>query len=177
MLKNSPNMVGGYATLRNDPRVTPVGKWLRYTKMNELPQLWNVIVGEMSFVGPRPLPEQSFVKYNPEVKSRLYSVRPGITGMGSLIFRDEEKLVTAVRDLGFEPLEYYKKYIYPYKGVLEMWYLENTSFTTDLKILMLTFWLILFPRSEWTIKVLRGLPKRPDELTFQGLKSLPRLNG
>lgn len=170
-------MEGGYATVRNDPRVTPVGKWLRFTKFNELPQLWNVLVGEMSFVGPRPLPEQSFVKYSREVQSRLYKVRPGITGVGSLVFRDEEKLVTAVRDMGLQPMDYYLKYIYPYKGMLEMWYQENISFSTDLKILLLTFWQILFPGSEWTFEVLHDLPKRPDELTLQGLKLLPRSEG
>ncbi len=174
MLKNSINMGTKALTLRNDPRVTQMGKYLRISKINELPQIINVVLGEMSLVGARPLIPTSFKKYTPEVQEKIYNTRPGVTGIGSLVFRDEEELVTAVKNLGFDPLDYYAKYIYPYKGALEMWYQENISFSVDLKILLLTFWQIIFPGSEWTFRVLNGLPKRPDELTIQGLHSLPR---
>ncbi len=172
MLKNSINMGNKTVTLRNDPRITPIGKYLRITKINELPQIINVVLGDMSLVGARPLIPNSFKKYSQAVQDKIYITRPGVTGIGSLVFRDEEKLVTAVRNMGFEPLDYYAKYIYPYKGALEMWYQENISFSTDLKILLLTFWQILFPKSELTFKIMRGMPKRPDELTVNSLLSL-----
>lgn len=158
-------------TLRNDPRITPFGKYLRITKINEILQLVNVMKGDMSFVGARPLIPNSFKKYSPAVQQRIYNTRPGVTGIGSLIFRDEEKLVTEVRKMGFEPLDYYAKYIYPYKGALEMWYQDHISFSTDLKILLLTFWQIVFPKSELTYRVFKDLPERPAALTIGGLES------
>lgn len=91
MLKNSPTMGTKEITLRNDPRVTKVGRYLRITKLNELPQIINVILGDMSIVGPRPLMEISYKLYAPEVAKIIYSSRPGITGIGSIYFRDEEK--------------------------------------------------------------------------------------
>jgi lipopolysaccharide/colanic/teichoic acid biosynthesis glycosyltransferase len=172
MLKNSINMGSKTVTLRNDPRITPIGKYLRITKINEILQLVNVLKGDMSFVGARPLIPNSFKKYTPEVQRRIYNTRPGVTGIGSLIFRDEEKLVTEVRKMGYEPLDYYAKYIYPYKGALEMWYQDHISFTTDLMILLLTFWQILFLGSELSFNVLKSLPERPPALTLQGLQSM-----
>lgn len=173
MLKNSINMGSKTITLRNDPRITPVGKYLRITKLNEILQLVNVLKGDMSFVGARPLIPNSFKKYSQGVQQRIYNTRPGVTGIGSLIFRDEEKLVTEVRKLGFDPLDYYAKYIYPYKGELEMWYQDNISFGTDMKILLLTFWKIVFPKSELTYRVFKDLPERPAALTLRGLVSAP----
>ena len=90
MLKNSPSMLTGSITLRDDPRVTPVGKYLRKSKVNELPQLINVIKGEMSLVGPRPQMEVDFQSFPQEVQEKIYDVKPGITGVGSIVFRDEE---------------------------------------------------------------------------------------
>lgn len=172
MLKNSPNIGSKTITTRNDPRITKVGKLLRITKINELPQILNVIKGDMSLVGPRPLLKTSFAKYKQEVQSKIYEHRPGITGIGSLIFRDEEKLVTTVKNMGLEPLDYYKDYIYPYKGDLEMWYYDHISFTVDIKILILTFWSILFPKNEAAFKVFKSLPPRPETLTLAGIASL-----
>jgi len=172
MLKNSPNMGNKTVTLRNDPRITTMGKYLRITKINELPQIINVIKGDMSLVGPRPLLYKSYKKYSPEVQEVIYKNRPGVTGLGSLIFRDEEKLTSAVKELGGEPLDYYKEYIYPYKGALEFWYYQNISFFTDLKILFLTFWQILSPDSQLVFKVFDQLPERPKELTTEGIANL-----
>ena len=87
MLKDSPNMAGGIITTKRDPRITPMGGFLRKTKINELPQLLNVLRGEMSFVGPRPVMQLSFDQYPPDVQEVIYQVTPGITGIGSLIFR------------------------------------------------------------------------------------------
>ncbi len=160
MLKNSPNMAGGVITLKKDPRITPMGGFLRKTKINELPQLFNVVRGEMSFVGPRPVMPISFAQYPPKVKEVIYSVTPGLTGIGSIIFRDEETLITEVKDSGGDPWEYYKTVIYPYKGNLELWYQKNQSFTTDLMILFLTFWVIIFPDSQLVYSVFQDLPER-----------------
>ena len=155
MLKNSPNMGTGEITLRQDPRVTPMGGFLRKSKINELPQILNILFGDISFVGPRPLMKVSFDSYTDEVKSRIYNSKPGLTGIASVIFRDEESLVFKS---GMEPAAYYKQFIFPYKGQLELWYLKNASFLTDLKILMLTAWSIIFPENKLAAKFFKDLP-------------------
>jgi lipopolysaccharide/colanic/teichoic acid biosynthesis glycosyltransferase len=156
MLKNSANIGTGVITLRNDPRVTPVGQLLRMTKINELPQILNVLLGDMSVVGPRPLMQVSFDLYKTSVKNVIYNTRPGITGIGSIIFRDEEKLVSESND----PKAMYENIIYPYKGQLEVWYQKNISFVTDFKIIFLTAWVILFPKSDLVYDWFKDLPKR-----------------
>lgn len=156
MLKNSENLPGGTITLRNDPRVTWIGKILRITKLNELPQLFNVLIGEMSFVGPRPLIKEGFDLYPPDVKSFIYQSKPGITGISSIIFRDEERLVT---ESTMAPEEFYKKRIFPYKGQLEKWYFENKSFVVDFLILVLTGIKIIAPGSKLEFKIFPSLPR------------------
>ncbi len=156
MVKNSPNIGTGEITLRNDPRVTTVGKFLRLTKINELPQIINVLKGEMSVVGPRPLMEVSFNLYNPEVRQTIYNSKPGITGIGSLIFRDEEKILSEAED----PRKMYSA-IYPYKAALECWYQRKASIYTDCMIIFLTAWTILFPANTLTQRIFKDLPLRP----------------
>lgn len=155
MLKNSPNIGTGEITLRNDPRVTRFGKFLRITKINELPQIINVFKGDMSLVGPRPLMEVSFKLYPQEVQDKIYNSRPGMTGIGSLIFRDEEKIVSEAKD----PKEMYAR-IYPFKGALELWYQQHASLYTDFMIIFLTAWTIVFPGSKLVHKVFKDLPER-----------------
>lgn len=155
MLKNSPNIGTGEITLRNDPRVTSFGKLLRITKINELPQIINVFKGDMSIVGPRPLMEVSVKLYPDEIREKIYNVKPGMTGIGSLIFRDEEKIVSDADD----PKAMYAK-IYPYKGALEMWYQQHASLYTDFMIIFLTAWSILFPQNQLVNKIFKDLPKR-----------------
>ncbi len=154
MLKNSPKIGSGAITLRNDPRVTKVGRVLRISKINELPQLINVLAGEMSIVGPRPLMEVSFRLYPEKYRSKIYENKPGITGIGSIVFRDEEKILSSADD----PKKVYEA-IFPYKAELEIWYLRNKSFITDFKIIFLTGWAILFPRHHLAEKLFTGLPK------------------
>jgi lipopolysaccharide/colanic/teichoic acid biosynthesis glycosyltransferase len=155
MLKNSPNIGTGEITLRNDPRVTSFGKLLRITKINELPQIINVFKGDMSLVGPRPLMEVSVKLYPEEIREKIYNCKPGMTGIGSLIFRDEEKIISDAAD----PKAMYAK-IYPYKGALEMWYQQHASLYTDFMIIFLTAWSILFPKNQLVNKVFPNLPKR-----------------
>ncbi|WP_160714426.1 sugar transferase [Chitinophaga solisilvae] len=155
MLKNSPNIGTGVITLRNDPRVTRIGKFLRMTKINELPQLINVVIGNMSVVGPRPLVQRTFDAYPQHIQQIVYNSKPGITGIGSIIFRDEEKLISQA---SMEPHEFYQKVIAPYKGALEEWYQEHKSILTDFKIIFLTIWVIIFPESDLPYKMFKTLP-------------------
>jgi lipopolysaccharide/colanic/teichoic acid biosynthesis glycosyltransferase len=160
MLKNSPNIGTGMITLRDDPRVTPLGKYLRKTKLNELPQIINVLLGDMSIIGPRPLVDATFATFPPNLKNRFYQMKPGITGIGSIIFRDEEKLIS---ESSLPALEYYRLHIAPYKGALELWYQEHASVSTDFLIIFLTTWQIFFPESRLVYKVFQDLPKAPSE--------------
>ena len=157
MLKNSPNLGHGDVTVRNDPRITAVGKFLRMSKINELPQLFNILIGDMSFVGPRPLVKAGFARYSEELQQKVYNVKHGLTGIGSIVFRDEELIITKSP---LPPHECYRDVILPYKGALELWYQQHQDFYTDLMILFLTAWYILFPSSGLVHKVFPGLPKR-----------------
>ena len=158
MLKNSMNMGSGSITLRNDPRVTKIGSFLRKTKINELPQIINILKGDISLVGPRPLVSKTFLAYDEEIQSKIYSVKPGLTGIGSIIFRDEESIISAITDE--DPHEFYKRVIAPYKGELEMWYQKNNSFFLDLQLIFMTAWVILFPFSRLYEKWFKDLPIR-----------------
>ena len=160
MLKNSPNMGSQDVTLRNDPRVTTIGKFLRMTKMNEIPQVFNVLMGDMSLVGPRPLMPVSFTYYAPHVQDVVYKSIPGITGIGSLVFRDEEKLVSYQKEYT-DPRDYYRYKIYPYKGELELWYQKNKSTYTDLMIIFLTAYSIIFKDNKLVYTIFKTLPESP----------------
>lgn len=157
MLKDSPNMGTGSITLRNDPRVTPLGKYLRATKINELPQIINVLKGDMSIVGPRPLVDRTFNAYPDDIRDKVYLSKPGVTGIGSLIFRDEEELIS---NSSLPPHDFYKQTIAPYKGKVEMWYNKNKSLLIDFKIILATAWVILNPKSEIVNNWFSDLPKR-----------------
>ena len=157
MLKNSLQIGSGSITLKNDFRVTRVGKFLRKTKINELPQIINILKGDISFVGPRPLILSSFEVYSENIQSKIYNVKPGLTGVGSIIFRDEESLLSSIKDE--DPHTYYQKVIAPYKGELELWYRNNQSFIVDFKILIVTVWVVLFPKSKLISKSFKGIPK------------------
>ena len=158
MLKNSMNLGTGSITLQNDPRVTKIGLFLRKTKIYELPQIINILKGDISLVGPRPLVVRTFKAYNEEVQSKIYNVKPGLTGIGSIIFRDEESIISAVKDE--DPHEFYKRVIAPYKGELEMWYQKNKSFFLDFQLIFMTAWVILFPESRLYEKWFKNLPDR-----------------
>ena len=158
MLKNSMNMGTGSITLQNDFRVTPIGKFLRKTKINELPQIINILKGDISLVGPRPLVTKTFSAYSAEVQEQVYKVKPGLTGIGSIIFRDEESIISAVKDE--DPHEFYKRVVAPYKGEVEMWYQDHRTFFLDLQLIFMTAWVILFPESRLYEKWFKDLPKR-----------------
>ncbi|NET34799.1 MAG: sugar transferase [Cyanothece sp. SIO1E1] len=161
MLKDSPNIGTGEITLRNDPRVTPMGKYLRMTKFNELPQIINVLKGDMSIVGPRPLTEKAYLAYPEDIRSYIYNAKPGITGIGSVVFRDEEEIISASQQ---DPHIFYREQIAPYKGQLELWYQKHRSTWVDLSLIFLTAWVILFPKSKLHFQLFKDLPKSHQQL-------------
>lgn len=171
MLKDSPNMTGGLITIKKDPRLTPMGGFLRKTKINELPQLVNILRGDMSIIGPRPVMQKSFDQYPTKVQKIIYNTKPGITGIGSIVFRDEEEMITQAKKMGIEPWEFYKTVIYPYKGKLEAWYQRNITLSTDIKILFLTTWAIFFSKSQLHYQVFKDLPPQPEELNSYQIQS------
>lgn len=161
MLKASPSLGTGSITTRNDPRVLPFGKFLRKTKINELPQIFNILLGDMTLVGPRPLMKVDFDKYSEEIQSVIYNTRPGLTGIASIVFSDEEQYYS---NTGMDHHEYDRKYIAPYKGALELWYQKHVSFRTDFRIIFLTAWIIINPKSDLTFKLFKDLPVKPGNL-------------
>ena len=160
MLKNSPNIGAGEITVRGDPRVLPFGQFLRKTKLNELPQLWNIFIGDMSVVGPRPMVLNTYAHYPEEARNKLNTIRPGLTGIGSIVFRDEERYL-ADRD---EPMEFYREHIIPYKSDLELWFVENNTLWLYIKIIFVTAWVVVFPSSKIVDKAFDGIPSLPDSL-------------
>lgn len=161
MLKASPSLGTGSLTVKNDPRVFPFGRFLRQTKLNELPQLFNILLGDMSMVGPRPQMEVDFLKFPEYIQAKIYYVRPGLTGIGSIIFRDEERWIS---EHDGDKHEFYKNNIAPYKGELELWYQEHLSAYTDAMLIFLTAWVVIFPESGLVFKIFRSLPPKPDYL-------------
>ena len=95
MLKDSPNLTGGDITIDRDPRILPCGRFLRKTKINELPQLLNVIAGDMSIIGPRPLTPRVAALFPAQYWEDIAELRPGLSGTGSIVFRNEEVLLNA----------------------------------------------------------------------------------
>ena len=160
MLKDSPTIGAGEITLKNDPRVLPFGRFLRKTKINELPQLFNILLGQISVVGPRPMVTNTFSKYSSEAQSELKKVKPGLTGIGSIIFRNEEKFLEGKTD----PRKFYDDHIIPYKNKLELWYIKNISISTYFKIILVTAWVIIFDKSNIYEQIFLKLPKLPESL-------------
>jgi lipopolysaccharide/colanic/teichoic acid biosynthesis glycosyltransferase len=148
-------------TMKNDPRVLPVGKFLRKGKINELPQVINIFLGDMSVVGWRPLMPKSFSYYPQHVQERIIDGKPGLTGVGSIVFRDEEAITARATK---PPERVYAEDIAPYKGELELWYQQHQSLWLDVKIIMLTALAVLSPKSRVYEKWLPGLPPRPASL-------------
>jgi len=159
MLSNSANMGSGSLTLKNDPRVLPFGTFLRKTKINELPQILNIIIGDLSIVGPRPQMQVDFEKYSNDIQKKIYNVRRGLTGIGSIIFRDEESLISLAAE-NENPHDFYKRVIAPYKGELEIWYHSHRSLFLDFQLIFMTAWVIVSPETRLYEKWFKDLPKR-----------------
>jgi len=160
MLRESPNIGTGEITVKNDPRVLPVGRFLRKTKVNELPQLWNIVVGDLSVVGPRPMVPKTYADYPRDAQEILNTVRPGLSGVGSIVFRDEESFLAGKPD----PKAFYRKAIIPYKAGLERWYVAHQGIRTYFEVIFLTAWAIVFKQTTLPWRVWPGLPPLPAEL-------------
>lgn len=160
MLKNSPNVGTGTVTVKDDPRVLPFGRFLRKTKLNELPQLLNIFIGDMSIIGPRPQTQRCFDAFPAASQAEIVKVRPGLSGIGSIVFRDEEELMHA----SAEPERFYDDVIMPYKGMLEEWYVAHRGLRLYLLSIFVTAWVVVFPESRLVWTLFPELPMPPAAL-------------
>ena len=160
MLINSPNMGTGTVTVKNDPRVLPMGAFLRKTKINELPQLINIFNGDMSVIGPRPQTQRCFDAFPPLSQNEIIKVRPGLSGIGSIIFRDEGDMLHENND----PDKFYDEVVMPYKGSLEDWYVSHQNIVSYFSLIGLTIWVVLGFSSGLVWKLFKDLPHSPEEL-------------
>lgn len=155
-------VAGRPITIRGDPRITPFGRVLRKTKLDELPQLVNVLRGDMSLVGPRPESPAYAPCYTPQEWAVL-SVRPGITGMAQIYFRNEEGLLR-----GKDPERYYREVILPTKLAFDLEYVHHRSFWLDIKLLVLTAAALVWPVASPPVRQ----PTEPNPIV--GQPNLPR---
>ena len=160
MLKDSPDLGTGTVTVKDDPRVLPLGKFLRKTKINELPQLLNILLGDMSIIGPRPQTQRCFDGFPECFQTEIIKVRPGLSGIGSIIFRGEEEMLHASKD----PDHFYDHVIMPYKGQLEEWFVANQGVWTYIKSIFVTAWVVIFSESQLPWRAFQNLPEPPIEL-------------
>ena len=158
MIKDSPNIGAGDITLKEDFRVLPFGKILRKLKLNEFPQFINVLLGDMSLVGPRPLVKNQYDMIPANLKEKINYLKPGITGIGSIIFRDEERYLQENED---NSNNFYKMEIVPFKGTLECWYAENASFIVDILVILTTIIMVVLPEINLHRYFFRKLPQHP----------------
>jgi lipopolysaccharide/colanic/teichoic acid biosynthesis glycosyltransferase len=150
--------LGSSVTTGDDARITPVGRFLRRTKLDELPQLWNVLSGDMSLVGPRPEVPEIVAHYTPAMY-RILEVRPGITSIASLNLQDEEILLAALDD----PDRAYLEAMVPFKVLLAMKHVDQGSIWFDIKVLVLTLYSVLLGRW-WPLSELRQVTEFKNHL-------------
>lgn len=160
MLKGSPSIGTGTVTMKNDPRVLPVGALLRKTKINELPQLLNVFLGQMSLIGPRPQVQRCFDAFPVESQNVIVQVKPGLSGIGPIVFRGEEDILEGHSGT----LDFYDNIIGPCKGDVEAWYVGKQNLIVYFSLILITVWVILFPKSDVIWRVFKDLPVPPDDL-------------
>ncbi len=160
MLKNSPNIGTGTVTMKGDPRVLPIGKFLRKTKVNELPQLLNILLGDLSVVGPRPQVQRCFDAFPVDMQKIIVKVKPGLSGIGPIVFRGEEDLLAGHA----ASVDFYDNVIAPYKGKVEAWYVDHQTLFTYFSVIAITVWVVLFSKSDLVWRVFNGLPVPPDDL-------------
>ncbi len=160
MMKESPQLGAGAFTITDDPRILPLGRILRKTKINELPQIINILIGDMSIVGPRPLMQKQFRFYEEDARRKIFSRRPGLTGIGSLVFRDEERFF----DGSSNPEEIYRTKISPAKEILELWYAENSNLALYFFLIFMTALAVMFPRLEVSFILSGDIRKQLNEI-------------
>jgi len=157
------------STAANDPRITPIGAFIRRYKLDELTQLWNVLWGDMSLVGPRPNVERDTRLYT-EQEKKLLTVRPGITDYSSIVFSDEGEILKGRPD----PDLAYNQIIRPYKSRLGIFYVENRTLLLDLKLIFLTA-VAIASRPAALARVVDDLRRRgaPEDLVAVATRKAP----
>jgi len=160
MLKNSDQMKNGTVTVRDDPRVLPLGKFLRKSKINELPQLFNILLGHMSVIGPRPQTPNYFDNIDSETQEILLHHRPGLSGIGSIVFRNEEDILFGQVD----HLDYHDRVLTPYKTKLELWYFKKRSIFYYFAFIFITAYVVISKESNLHWKIFKDIPQPPDQL-------------
>lgn len=138
--------VGSSVSPWGDPRVTPFGRFLRRTKLNEFPQLWNILKGDMTFVGPRPEAPDLAARY-PAYAKELFTVKPGLVGPNQILGRNEEEWYPPDVD----PQQYYLEAILPRKLPIDLEYVRRASMATDVRYLVLGVWETLFKALNWNL--------------------------
>lgn len=156
-MRDNGSTTTGPITFYNDDRITIFGRFLRWSKIDEFPQFFNVLNGDLSFVGPRPLMPETFYKYNKSIQKKIARVPPGITGAGSVVFRNEAMILKTAGKNKQE--EFYLNAILPYKGQLEQWYVENRSFVLDFKLLFFSALVVIYSRLKGLNNYFNGLPQ------------------
>ncbi len=159
MLKDSPSIGTGTVTMKDDPRVLPVGRFLRKTKINELPQLLNIFLGHMSVIGPRPQTPRCFEAFPPSSQDIIAQVKPGLSGIGPIVFRAEENILD-----GQVTLDFYDNVIGPFKGKVEGWYSDKQNLQVYFTLIFLTVWVVIFPKSDVIWRIFKDLPVPPNNL-------------
>jgi lipopolysaccharide/colanic/teichoic acid biosynthesis glycosyltransferase len=163
-MKASPTGVGSNLTVAGAPRVTRVGAFLRRTKLDELPQLINVLMGEMSLVGPRPETPDLIVHYTPAQREVVLSVRPGMTDYASLLLRDESAILARAGD----PARFYRERLIPLKVQLSAGYISEIGPRTDFRIILATLWSVVFPSARNPL-IERSISDRLESLGATGI--------
>jgi len=161
MIKNSENIGTGTVTLKNDTRILPLGHFLRKTKINELPQLINIFIGDMSIIGPRPQTERCFDAFPEESQAIITLVKPGLSGIGSIVFRDEEEMMHGHQD----PDKFYDKTIMPFKGKLEQWYVQNNNIYYYFLLIFMTVLVVFSSKITFVWRFISDLPRPNKELS------------
>jgi len=150
----------GTITVKNDPRILPFGAFLRDTKINELVQLVNIIKGDMSLIGPRPQTKESFELFDRDTQNIIGSLKPGLSGLGSIVFSNEE----AMLENEIDPKDFYRKFIAPFKGKLEIWYSNNINTKIYFALIFLTLVAVLFKKNGIPYRFFNSLPEVPENL-------------
>jgi len=150
----------GTVTMKDDTRILPLGKFLRKSKINELPQLFNILIGDMSIIGPRPQAKSCFDAFSTEAQKNIIKLKPGLSGIGPIIFRNEENILEG----NSSTLDFYNNAIAPYKGEVEAWYLDNRNVPKYFMLISMTVWVVVFSKSDLVWKLFDDLPIPPDIL-------------
>ncbi len=160
MIENSSNIGTGTITIENDPRILPFGHFLRKTKLNELPQLYNVLLGSMSVIGPRPQTKRCFDAFPDTSKEAIKKIKPGLSGIGSIFFRNEESMYP--NECNYD--DFYNQKIMVFKGKLEEWYVANNNLLNYFLFIFITLKVLFFPKIKFIWKIHKDLPLPPKEL-------------